>query len=110
MIMRPRGSFYLNLGFSVDEVIRMITITPARFLRIEDRASSLALGRDADIAVIDLAGGNWEFKDATNFTRVGTNALVPVLTIKSGRVINPSVALHPWGWAPPTVAETGVVV
>lgn len=105
-----QSSFLLHLGFSVDEVLRMITITPARFLRIEDRAGSLALGRDADIAVIDLADGNWEFKDANNVIRVGSQALVPVLTVKSGRVIDPGPGLHPWGWAPPTVAAIGVAV
>jgi dihydroorotase len=104
------SSFYLELGFSVDDVLRMISITPARFLRIEDRAGSLALGRDADIAVIDLVNGNWEFKDANNVSRVGSQALVPVLTIKSGRVIEPGAGLHPWGWAPPTVAAPGVTV
>jgi dihydroorotase len=102
------SSFYLHLGFSVDEVLRMITIAPARFLRIEDHAGSLALGRDADIAVIDLVYGNWEFKDANDVSRVGSQALVPVLTIKCGRVIEPGEGLHPWGWAPPTVAASGV--
>jgi dihydroorotase len=104
------SSFFLHLGFSVDDVLRMITITPARFLRIEDRAGSLALGRDADIAVIDLVNGNWQFKDANNVSRVGSQALVPVLTVKSGRVIEPGAGLHPWGWAPPTVAALGVAV
>ena len=47
------SSFYLHLGFSVDDVVRLMTVTPARFLRIEDHAGSLALGRDADIAVMD---------------------------------------------------------
>jgi dihydroorotase len=104
------SSFYLHLGFSVDDVVRMMTITPARFLRIEDRAGSLALGRDADIAVMGLLDGRWQLEDSTGVSRVGSQALVPVLTIKSGRVIESSEGLYPWGWAPPTAAETGVTV
>src|ERR671914_296126 len=104
------SSFYLHLGFSVDDVVRMMTIIPARFLRIENQAGSLALGRDADIAVMELLDGRWQLEDSTGVSRIGSQALVPVLTIKSGRVIESGEGLYPWGWAPPTAAETGVTV
>jgi dihydroorotase len=104
------SSYYLHLGFSVDEVIRMITITPARFLRIEDRAGSLALGRDADIAVLELLDGQWKLEDSSGVSRVGSQALIPVFTVKSGRVIESGAGLYPWGWAPPAVTAPGVAV
>ncbi len=98
------SSFYLHLGFSVDDVVRMMTITPARFLRIEDHAGSLALGRDADIAVLELLEGRCQLEDSSGVCRTGSRTLVPVLTIKSGRVIENTEGLYPWGWAPPTAA------
>jgi dihydroorotase len=104
------SAFYLQLGFSVDDVVRMMTVTPARFLRIEDQAGSLALGRDADIAVMELLDGRWQLEDSTGVCRVGSQALLPVLTVKSGRVIESVEGLYPWGWAPPTAAETSVTV
>ena len=104
------SSYYLHLGFSVDDVVRMITITPARFLQIDDRAGSLALGRDADIAVLELLDGQWQLEDSTGVCKVGSQSLVPVLTIKSGRVIESGAGLYPWGWAPPSVAAPGVAV
>ena len=104
------SSFYLHLGFSVDDVVRMMTITPARFLHVEDRAGSLSLGRDADLAVLELLDGRWQLEDSTGVCRTGSQALVPVLTIKSGRVIESGSGLYPWGWAPPTVAAPGVPV
>ncbi|HEU0020230.1 MAG TPA: amidohydrolase family protein [Dehalococcoidia bacterium] len=104
------SSYYLHLGFSIDEVIRMMTITPARFLRIEDRAGSLALGRDADVAVLELLDGQWKLEDSTGVCRVGAQSLVPVFTIKAGRVIESGAGLYPWGWAPPAVNTTGVAV
>ncbi len=108
--MLEYSSYYLHQGFSVDDVIRMMTITPAKFLHIEDRAGSLALGRDADIAVMELLDGQWQLEDSTGVSRIGSQALVPVLTIKSGRVIESRAGLHPWGWAPPTAASSGVTV
>jgi len=104
------SSYYLHLGFSVDDVVRMTTITPARFLQIDDRAGSLALGRDADIAVLELLDGQWQLEDSTGVCEVGSQSLVPVLTIKSGRVIESGAGLYPWGWAPPSVAAPGVAV
>ena len=98
------SAFYLHLGFSVDDVVRMMTITPARFLRIEDHAGSLSLGRDADIAVLELLDGRWQLEDSTGVSQIGAQSLVPVLTIKSGRVIENTEGLYPWGWAPPTAA------
>jgi len=98
------SAFYLHLGFLVDDVVRMMTITPARFLRIEDHAGSLSLGRDADIAVLELLDGRWQLEDSTGVSQIGAQSLVPVLTIKSGRVIENTEGLYPWGWAPPTAA------
>ena len=104
------SSSYLHLGFSVNDVARMMTVTPVRFLRIEDHAGSLALGRDADIAVMELLAGQWQLEDSTGVSRIGSQALVPVLTIKSGRVIEFREGLHLWGWAPPSAASSGVPV
>ena len=104
------SSFYLHLGFSVDDVVRMMTITPARFLQIEDRAGSLALGRDADISVLELLDGQWQLEDSTGVCRIGSQSLIPVFTIKSGRVIESGEGLYPWGWAPPTVAAAGAAI
>ena len=92
------SSFYLHLAFSVDDVVRMMTVTPARFLRIEDHA------------VMELLDGQWQLEDSTGVSRIGSQALVPVLTIKSGRVITFREGLHLWGWAPPTAASSGVPV
>ena len=102
-------AFYLELGFSLDDVVRMTTITPARFLRIEDRAGSLALGRDADVSVVEVVEGRWELTDATGVSRIGSKALVPVVTVKGGRVFEPGEGIHSWGWGPPTAVEAGAI-
>ena len=64
----------------------MMTITPARFSHMEARAGSVALGRDADIAVLELLDGQWQLEDSTGTCQVGSQSLVPVFTIKGGLV------------------------
>ena len=103
-------AFFLELGFSLDEVVRMMTVNPAKALGIEDEAGSLAVGREADVSVLDLQEGRWLLTDATGASRVGSRALVPVVTVKSGRVIELGEAPHAWGWTPPAAVETGLEV
>ncbi len=99
------ASYFLALGFSLEEVVRMTTTAPAAFLGVQDSAGSLAVGREADVSVLELREGRWLLADAKGVSRVGTQALVPALTIKSGRVIHPGEPLHPWGWTPPAASE-----
>ena len=103
-------AFFLELGFSLEDVVRMTTVNPARALGIADRAGSLAKGREADIAVLELIVGRWELTDATEVSRTGATALVPVTTIKGGRIIEPGEPPHPWGWTPPAAVEAAAEV
>jgi dihydroorotase len=101
-------AYFLDLGFSLEDVVRMTTITPARALGIEDRAGSLAVGHEADISVLDFLDGQWQLTDAAGVSRTGSKALAPVVTIKGGLVVEPGEGPHPWGWAPPTAVDAGV--
>ena len=97
-------AFFLKLGFSLEEVVRMTTTTPAQFLGIYDAVGGLKEGWEADVSVLELIKGKWHLADATGESRVGTEALLPVATIKAGQMISLGDAPHPWGWAPPTAA------
>ena len=99
------ASYFLAMGFSVEDVVRMTTATPAAYLGIQDRAGSLQEGRTADISVLDVVKGRWLLADATGKSRVGTEALVPVVTVKGGQAIYPSEPPHSWGWTPPVAVE-----
>ena len=99
------ASYFLAMGFSVVDVVRMTTSTPAAYLGIQDKAGSLQEGRTADISVLDVLKGRWLLTDATGKSRVGTEALIPVVTIKGGEAIYPGEPPHSWGWTPPVAAE-----
>ena len=93
-------SRFLALGFSLEDVIRMSTTNPASALDMDDTLGSLAVGREADITVLEEATGDWLFHDTENGTLRGDKALAPVVTIKSGEVFSPDWGPHPWGWLP----------
>ena len=94
-------AYFLALGFSLDEVVRMTTVNAAKALGIEERAGSLAVGRDADLSVLELVEGRWSLEDVAGQTRTGARALVPFVTVKGGDVVEPGSAPHEWGWTPP---------
>ena len=95
------SAFFLHLGFSLEDVVRMTTVEPAKALGIEDTAGSLAEGRVADICVMDIEDGPWELTDASGEVRPGDKALLPFLTIRSGELVERGAAPHSWGWGPP---------
>ena len=41
------------LGLSVEEAVDLASINPAKALKVDDKKGSIALGKDADFAVID---------------------------------------------------------
>ena len=91
---------FLALGFSLEDVIGMVTVNPAAALGMEDSLGSLAVGRTADVTVLEEASGDWVFHDAFGNTIKGETALVPVLTVKGGELFAPDWGPRPWGWLP----------
>lgn len=80
-------SRFLALGLTLDQVIEMTTINPARALGEEPRRGSLGIGMPADISLMELTEGDFLFSDAMGIegkTFKGNLLLVPMLTLKSG--------------------------
>lgn len=85
-------SIFLALGFSLSEVVAMVTIKPARALGLADRIGSLAPGRPADVTVFEVEQGDFSFHDCENQKRPGTQRIRPVMTFKHGRHVACDVA------------------
>ena len=94
---------FMALGFSLEDVIRMTTANPAQALGMEDTLGSLAVGRPADISVLNEETGDWLFHDTEGNTLRGDKALVPVVTVKDGEPYSPDWGPRPWGWLPDSV-------
>jgi dihydroorotase len=84
-------SKFLNLGMSLSEVVERATINPAKAIHRDDRCGSLALGRDADVTVLDLATGDFEFKDVALAARRGDKRLSCRLALVGGKILDPEV-------------------
>jgi dihydroorotase len=98
--MTETMSKFLAVGLSLEEMILRTTANPAKALGMTDRLGAIAVGREADVSVLDVVDGDWQFTDSSGAHFKGTQAIIPVVTIRAGEVIAPDWGPHPWGWLP----------
>jgi len=91
---------FLAMGFTLDQVVTMCTVNPAKALGEEERLGTLGIGRQADISVLDLKEGDWVVYDVLGRSLRVDQAVVPVLTVKKGEVFEADWGPRPWGWEP----------
>jgi dihydroorotase len=91
---------FLGLGFTLPQVVTMCTANPARAIGVAERLGSLAVGRQADISVLEMREGDWTVYDVLGAGLAVTRAVVPFVTVKRGRVFTPDWGPRPWGWEP----------
>jgi dihydroorotase len=96
---------FLGMGFTLDQVVAMCTVNPARAIGEDARLGSLAVGRQADISVLEVREGEWVVYDTLRASMKIDKTVVPVLTVKRGRVFEPEWGPHPWGWEPEPVGH-----
>jgi len=80
-------SHFLHLGLSLEQVIEHVTTIPAKMLNYPEKIGTLEPGVTADVSILDLVQGNFEFPDGTRpeaHKRVVRQQFVPVATVKSG--------------------------
>ena len=91
---------FLGLGFGLEQVVTMCTANPAKAIGEDGRLGSLAVGRQADISVLDIRDGDWVVYDILGSSLPVKKAVVPALTVKRGVVFEPDWGPRPWGWEP----------
>jgi len=77
-------SKFLGLGFTLDQVVAMATINPAKIINRLPKLGTLELGAPGDVAIMDLVEGPVSFVDTRNNTRGGKAYLKPVQTVTAG--------------------------
>ena len=84
------ASKLLNLGVSLEEVVRQCTSAPAAAIGRPD-LGSLTVGSVADLAAFDIRkGGSFEFRDVAGEVLVGKKRIEPYLTVREGTVYRPA--------------------
>ncbi len=79
-------SKFLNMGFSLDEVITMTTANPARAINRIPKLGTLQVGAPGDVTLLDVVDGPVEFVDTRNNKRTGKVHIKPVQTVAAGIV------------------------
>ncbi len=98
--MTEMMSRFLAMGFTLDQVVTMSTLNPAKAVGVDDRLGTLRVGKQADISVLEIKDGDWVVYDVLGEPRKVDKAVVPVLTVKRGEVFEVGWGPRPWGWEP----------
>ncbi len=77
-------SKFMGLGFSLEQVVAMATVNPAKAINRAPKLGTLAVGAPADVSIMELVEGPVSFVDTRNNKRDGKAHLKPVQTVVAG--------------------------
>ena len=78
-------SKFLGFGMSLDQVIARATVNAARVFEAFNDRGTLNVGALADVAVLELRQGTFEFVDNYENKRTGRQRLFPSVTMLGGK-------------------------
>jgi len=82
-------SKFLGFGMSVDQVVARATLNASRTFEVFRDRGTLNVGAPADIAVLELREGTFEFVDNYDNKRTGRQRLFPSATVLGGKRVQP---------------------
>jgi dihydroorotase len=77
-------SKFLNMGFSLEQVVAMATVNAARAIDRMPKLGTLQPGAPGDVSILEVVNGPVEFVDTRNNKRAGNVHLRPVQTVAGG--------------------------
>ena len=77
-------SKFLNMGFTLEQVVAMTTANPARVINRAPKLGSLQVGAPGDVTVLEVVEGPVEFVDTRNNKRAGKVHLKPAHAVAAG--------------------------
>jgi len=77
---------FLALGLNLDQIIAMCTINPAVVIGWQDRLGSLEVGRDADIAVLQIVNEPTKLRDSVGGEMTTEQRIAVRWTIRRGEI------------------------
>ena len=100
-------SKFLAMGVPLDDIIRRSTVNPAAEIH-RPELGTLTVGKDADIAVLELAKGHFSYIDCGVARFDGNANLSARITIRAGRILyDPSgLSMVEWDKARPQYFNT----
>jgi dihydroorotase len=86
----------LALGVELPHLIAMVTANAAKMGGVADRLGALAVGRDADIAVMDLQSGSFTMIDGCGETMTAAQRIRPFVSLIGGAPVEPASEYLPF--------------
>jgi len=77
-------SKFIAMGSSLEQVVAMATVAPARIINRAPKLGTLQVGAPGDVAIMELMEGPVTFVDTRNNKRDGKLVLKPVQTVVNG--------------------------
>ena len=92
----------MSLGIPLADALVMSSRTPARVLgpEIERNLGCMAPGTCADLTLLKVHKGDWQFVDGDGVVNTGQHALEPISCIRAGRVMPIDYGPRDGGWLP----------
>jgi dihydroorotase len=81
---------FLALGLDLDQIIAMCTINPASVIGWQDRLGSFEVGRDADVAVLQIVNEPTKLRDSVGGEMTTEQRIAARWTIRRGEVFRGS--------------------
>jgi len=78
-------SKFIMFGMPLSQVVACATVNAARVFPSFDNRGTLNVGAPADVTIMELREGTFEFLDNYKNTRVGRQRLFPVATVYAGK-------------------------
>jgi dihydroorotase len=78
-------SKFLMFGMPLDQIVARATLAPARVFPAFSDRGTLNVGAPADVAVLELKDGNFQFVDNYKGTRTGKQCLFPFASVMGGK-------------------------
>jgi dihydroorotase len=77
-------SKFMGLGFSLEQVVAMATVNPAKVINRMPKLGTLQVGAPGDVAILEVVEGPVSFVDTRNNKRDGRAYIKPVQTVSAG--------------------------
>jgi dihydroorotase len=96
---------FLHLGLPLEQVIAGVTANPAKMLNFPEKVGTLEVGTTADVAVLELQQGSFDYADQTRQPRTVKQQFAAAATVKGGIFLKgappPAATPQTGGAAPP---------
>jgi dihydroorotase len=83
-------SKFIMYGMPLSQIIACATVNPARLFPSFDDRGTLNVGAPADVAIMELREGTFEFLDNYKGTRTGKQRLFPAGVVLAGKSVQPA--------------------